>query len=53
MENYHINALKLQAVYFSLHLICNDRKDIQIKLLIDNTTAVAYIREQGGRHYLQ
>ena len=52
-RNYHINVLELQAVYFSLLTICNDRKDMHIKLLVDNTTAVAYIREQGGSHSLE
>ena len=40
-------------MYFSLLSICNDRKDMHIKLLVDNTTAVAYIREQGGSHSLE
>lgn len=47
--NYHFNVLELQAVYFALQALCNDKHNIHIYVLIDNTTAVAYVREQGSR----
>ena len=34
--NNHINVLELQAVYFALQALCNDKHDISIHLLIDN-----------------
>lgn len=33
-------------------VLCNDKHNIHIHLLIDNTTAVAYVREQGGSRSL-
>lgn len=34
-------------------VLCNDKHNIHIHLLIDNTTAVAYVREQGGSRSLE
>lgn len=50
--NYHINVLELQALYLALQTLCNDKRNISIHLLIDNTTAVAYVTEQGGSRSL-
>jgi hypothetical protein len=52
-NNHHINVLELQAVYFALQSLFNDKNDMHIHILVDNTTAVAYIREQGGSHSLE
>ena len=51
--DHHINVLELQAVYFALQSLFNDKHDIHIHVLVDNTTAVAYIREQGGSRSLE
>ena len=50
---HHINVLELQAAFFALLSICHDKTHIHVKLLVDNTTAVAYIREQGGSKSLE
>lgn len=52
-ENFHINVLELKAVYFALLSLCRDKQYSHVKFLIDNTTAVAYIREQDGSRSLQ
>ena len=44
----HINHLELKAVLFGLHSLCTDVTDTHIKVLVDNSTAVCYINEQGG-----
>lgn len=46
-NNFHINVLELKAVYFALLSLCRDKHYFHVKVLIDNTTTVAYIREQG------
>lgn len=51
--NYHINVLELQALYLALPALCKDKRNISLHLLIDNTTAVAYVREQGGSRSLE
>ena len=48
----HINALELKAAYFALQSICDRCRNIHIRILIDNTTAVAYINNMGGSHSL-
>ena len=52
-DEFHINVLELKAVYFALLSLCRDEQYSHVKFLIDNTTAVAYIREQGGSRSLQ
>ena len=43
----HINAKEL-AVFLGVKSFCNNDHDIHVRVLVDNTTAVAYIREMGG-----
>ena len=45
----HINLLELKAAWFALRCFANDISNTHIKLLIDNTTALAYIGNMGGR----
>lgn len=52
-DEFHINVLELKAVYFALLSLCRDEQYSHVKFLIDNTTAVAYIREQGCSRSLQ
>ena len=44
----HINYLELMAVYFGIQCFCSNNRGEHIKILCDNTTAVAYINNQGG-----
>lgn len=45
--------MELQALYLALQALCKEKRNISIHLLIDNTTAVAYVREQGGSRSLE
>ena len=47
-ENEHINCLELRAALFGLQALCADLKDMHLLLQMDNTTAVACVREQGA-----
>ena len=44
----HINVLELKAAYLGLKSLCSNLSNISIKLEMDNTTAVAYIKNKGG-----
>ena len=45
----HINVLELMAAYYVLASLCKDQSNVHIRLMIDNTTAVAYVNGMGGR----
>ena len=45
---HHINYLELLAAFFALKSFCRSFSDLHVKLLVDNTTAVAYINHMGG-----
>ena len=45
---YHINCLELIAGGFAIKSFCKNKTSIQVKLLMDNTTAIAYINRMGG-----
>ena len=47
---YHINYLEIKAVLFGLKSLCSKFKHCRIKVLSDNQTAVAYLRNMGGTH---
>ena len=49
-KEHHINYLELKAVLLGLQSLCNHLSNCHIKVLTDNTTAVAYIRKMGGTH---
>lgn len=46
----HINFLELKAIYLGLQALCPTKCDTHIKVLSDNQTAVAYIKNMGGTH---
>ena len=48
-RDMHINEKELMAVFLTLQCFCRDMTDCHIRLQIDNTTAVAYINNQGGK----
>ena len=47
-REFHINSLELLAVYFGLRSFCANRKDIHVRVEVDNTTALNYINKMGG-----
>lgn len=44
----HINFLELTAAFFGIQCFAKKRRDINILLRIDNTTAIFYINKMGG-----
>ena len=46
-KEQHINVLELRAVLFGLQSLC-DQKDTHVRVMSDNTTALAYIKHLGG-----
>ena len=46
----HINYLELKAILLGLQSLCGDMLSKCIKVLSDNQTAVAYIKNMGGTH---
>ena len=50
--NFHISRLELRAVRLALQELGPLVQGRSLRLLADNTTAVAYIRNQGGTHSL-
>ena len=47
-KDKHINVLELKAIELGLKSLCLDKSLSEIKIQSDNTTAVAYIKHQGG-----
>ena len=43
----HINVLELRAILFGLKSLC-EVKDAHIRVMTDNTTALAYLKHLGG-----
>ena len=46
--NIHINVLELMAALYVLASLCDKCRDVHIKIMIDNKTAVAYVNNMGG-----
>jgi hypothetical protein len=44
----HINVLELLAIEYALLAVCSDFSDKHIRIMCDNTTAIAAIRKQGS-----
>ena len=51
-ESYHINYLELKAILLGLQSLCKEVTHDHIRVMTDNTTAVAYVRNIGGSHSL-
>ena len=47
----HINILELKAAFLDLQTFAAQFSNSHILLLIDNTTAIAYINHKGGKHF--
>jgi hypothetical protein len=45
-KDYHINAKELLAVLFTLTTFGDERSNVVLKIMSDNTTTVAYINQQ-------
>ena len=46
-KEQHINVLELKAIEFALKSLCDSNQTL-VKVFTDNTTALAYVRNQGG-----
>ena len=44
----HINVLELKAILLGLQSLCPDLQEAHIRVMTDNTTALAYIKHMGG-----
>ena len=44
----HINYLELLAVKFALSSLLVDRRNIHVRIMSDNMTAVSYLNSMGG-----
>ena len=53
--NQHINYLELKAAYLAIQALVKEETETprHLRLLIDNTTAVAYINKKGGTRSAQ
>ena len=49
-KEWHINCLELLAATLALKTFAKEKRSVSVLLKIDNTTAVAYINNQGGRY---
>lgn len=45
-----INVIELKAAFFALQTFASDKRDIHVRLMSDNTTAVACINKMGTSH---
>ena len=45
---HHINVLEMLAIDFALKATVADKHDIHVRIMCDNTTAIAGIRKQGS-----
>ncbi|CAG2245642.1 unnamed protein product [Mytilus edulis] len=48
-QDKHINVLELLAAFLTLKSFCATKNNIHIKIYLDNTVAVQYINNMGGR----
>ena len=49
---YHINNLELKAAFLALQCFLSKLQNKQVRLLTDNTTAVACVNHMGTNHFL-
>ena len=47
-KHWHINCLEIQAANLAVRTFVKNRQNMSVLLLLDNTTAVAYINHLGG-----
>jgi hypothetical protein len=49
----HINVLELKAAFLGLQSLCVNFNNVHILIKLDNSTAVAYIKNMGGTHSIE
>ncbi len=47
-KSHHINWLELKGAFLALQTFCNQKTDCHIRLMLDNTTAIACITKYGS-----
>ena len=47
-KDFHINVLELLAIKKGIQSFCQDDQNLHIKVMSDNATAIAYIKNMGG-----
>ena len=47
--NMHINFLELKAAWFVIRTFLKEKSDIHVRINVDNTTALAYLNNMGGK----
>lgn len=52
-KELHINLLEIKAAYFALQSFQDKLKGCHVRLMVDNTTAVACINSMGTNHSLE
>lgn len=50
--DFHINYLEILAIYLTLRSFFAELRSVHIRVLTDNTTAVAYVNSLGGKKRL-
>lgn len=50
VQQLHINVFGMKGAFFALQAFCKELRGQHVHLMIDNTTAVAYINNMGGSH---
>ena len=48
-QNNHINYLELLAAFLKLQCFCESKSNIHVRLYMDNTVAVNYLTNMGGK----
>ena len=49
-QQHHINYLELLAGFLALQTFCKHEHSVHIRMPLNNSTAVSYIKEMGGCH---
>ncbi len=47
-QSKHINELELRAAFFTLKSFCSHLSDVHVRLMMDNTTAIACVNKFGS-----
>ncbi len=50
-QSKHINELELRAAFFTLLSFCGHLSEVHIRLMMDNTTAIACVNNFGSMKF--